>query len=105
MHKYIYEIKEHLRQQQIQYDHSDIHTLLEQIWRTYTESNPISNNRLQELNERMGPYFDSLSIEDSDNLFSLFCDFCAEYERVSFLEGIRIGARMMIEIYEASAKG
>ena len=93
-------IKTELNQQQIKYTYTDVHTLMEHIWRTYTEENPISNDRLKELNERMDPILNSIPIANSDELFLIFCEFCSEYERAAFLEGIRIGARLMMELLD-----
>ena len=93
-------IKTELKQQRIKYGYTDVHSLMEHIWRSYTEDNPISNDRLCELNRRMDPILNSIPIADSDKLFLLFWEFCQEYERAAFLEGFRIASRLMVEIYD-----
>ena len=93
-------IKADLKQQQVRSGYTDVHSLMEHIWRSYTEDNPISNDRLSRLNARMDPILNSISIADSDKLFLLFWEFCQEYERAAFLEGFRIGAKLMTEIQD-----
>ena len=87
-------IKAELKQQQIKYGYTDVHSLIEHIWRSYTEDNPISNDRLCQLNNRMDPILNSIPIAAADKLFLLFWEFCQEYERAAFLEGFRLGARL-----------
>ena len=93
-------IKAELKRHQIKYGYTDVHSLTEHIWRSYTEDNPISNDKLCELNKRMDPILNSIPIAASDKLFLLFWEFCQEYERAAFLEGFRIGSRLMVEIYD-----
>ena len=100
MDEFLEAIKTELKQQQIKYGYTDVHSLTEHIWRSYTEDNPISNDRLCELNRRMDPILNSIPIAASDTLFLLFWEFCQEYERAAFLEGFRLGARLMAEIYD-----
>ncbi len=96
-------IKAELKQQPIKYDYKDIHTLMEYIWRSHIENNPIDNGRLRELNEKMDPILSSVPVADSDTLFFTFWKFCEEYGRESFLEGFCIGARLMLELQESPA--
>lgn len=98
MNQYLEMIKTHLAEQTPNYVYSDAHTLLEHLWRSYTQRNPISNERLRKLNAKLTPVLDSLSLKDSDTLFGIFCDICDEYEKESFLEGVRIGARQEQEL-------
>ena len=35
-------IKAELKQQRIKYGYTDVHSLIEHIWRSYTEDNPIN---------------------------------------------------------------
>jgi hypothetical protein len=97
MQQFLEAIKTELKQQQIKYGYTDVHTLMEHIWRTYTEENPISNEKLRTLEGRMDPILNSLPNADSDKLFLIFWEFCQEYERAAFLDGFRLGIRLMIE--------
>ena len=101
MKQFIEAIKTELKQQQIKYGYTDVHTLMEYLWRTYTEENPISNDKLRTLEEKMDPILDSLPNADSDKLFLTFWEFCQEYERAAFLDGFRVGARLMMELQAA----
>lgn len=104
MKQFLEAIKTELNQQQIKYAYTDVHTLMEHIWRTYTEENPISNEKLRTLEESMGPILNSLPIADSDKLFLIFWEFCQEYEHEAFLDGFQLGARLMIEIQSGQIK-
>ena len=48
----------------------------------------------------MDPILYSFPIAASDRLFLLFWEFCQEYERAAFLEGFRLGTRLLVEIYD-----
>lgn len=99
MNKYLEIIKTHLAEHTVKYVYPDAHTLLEHLWYSYTESNPISSERLRELNAKLDPVLRSLPLKDTDMLFGTFCDISDEYERASFLEGMRVGARLVLELF------
>ena len=98
MKQFLEAIKTEIKQQQVKYGYTDVHTLTEHIWRTYTEENPISNDKLCLLEAKMDPILDSIPIAESDKLFLIFWEFCEEYGRAAFLDGFRVGARLMMEI-------
>lgn len=93
-------VKAELTRQRLKYGYTDVHSLTEQLWRGYTEDNPVSNDTLHAPETKMNPIWDSIPIAASDRLFLLFWEFCQEYERAAFLEGFRLGARLMVEIYD-----
>jgi len=100
MNKYMQSIKAYLAEREPNYGYYEAHSLLELLWCSYTQSNPVENEKLKMLFDELEPLFASLSAEDSDLLFSKISDICMEYEHAAFLEGLHVGIRLVVELQE-----
>ncbi len=98
MNLYISNLRTYLSKHQPNYGAPEISSLLEFLWQSYTTENPIDSDQIRALFDSLGPIHDALSVEDSDLLFQTICSLCIEHERVAFLEGLRIGARLTAEL-------
>lgn len=101
MNPYIQKLNEWLAQQeQPNYGCTDIHTLLQLLWYSYTEYNPIENDRTDALFSSMRPVFDMLPLRAEDHLVYKICELMNEYGQSAFLTGIQIGVRLCKELAE-----
>lgn len=100
MNPYIQSLKARLASSSPDYGDGDISTLLEFLWQAYTDRNPISNDRIRALFLKLEPIFAGLPPQDCDALFDTVSSLCAAHERAAFLEGIRVGARLAMELGE-----
>lgn len=48
----------------------------------------------------MQQQYPHLSLQEHDSVFSTVSDPCMEYERLAFLEGLRLGMTLMMELAE-----
>ena len=53
--------------------------------------------------ENLRACLDSLLVEDSDVVFEDVVCLCAEYERIAFTAGLKLGAQLMMELTEDDA--
>lgn len=93
-------LKDYLSAHQPNYGHENIHSMLEMLWDSYTMHNPIDNEKIRGQIEALRPIMDILSWEQKNDLFDVVSDLCGEYERTAFLEGLRAGVRLAVELME-----
>lgn len=101
MHQFVKTLNDYLKKNQPNYDCCDIHLLLEHIWTTYTECNPIDNSTIRSSFSDLYAVLGKLSLQESDLLFEAVSTLCLEYERLAFVEGIKLGARLNMELSDA----
>lgn len=67
---------------------------------TYIETNPVENKRVRENYSRLYEMLTVLSgsEETADNLMNHVSAACSEYECVAYMEGMRVGARLTMEL-------
>ena len=75
-------------------------SLLELIYQLYSELHLMDDRRAHAALLAMQPFFDSLSLEDSDRFFGLIGQWCSECERLAFMEGVHVGVLLMEELSE-----
>lgn len=104
MNPYIRSLNDWLAQQQPDYGYPGAHTLLQHLWCSYTECNPIENEKTDTLFSAMDPIFESLPIRASSFLFDKICALLGEYGQSAFLSGIQVGMRLNEELAVESAQ-
>lgn len=86
-----------LKDWQANYGFDDINSLLELLWSSYTEYNPIYNDSMKEKVRKIRTLTRDMPKKDEDALFDVILELYEENERESFLDGIRVGARLTLE--------
>ena len=76
----------------------DFESILEMLHRTYTESNPISNEKIRQGFQQVSHLLERLTNEESDTVFYTVCDICLEYEQLAFSHSLTVGMHLMTEI-------
>ena len=98
MKSYTQAIKAYLSSHEPDYGDANIHSLLELLYRSYTEYNPIDSDTIRARFSSLEPVMEKLPLAESDAVFYTFCQICIETERLAFLEGLRVGLRLKEEI-------
>lgn len=101
MNPYIEKLKTYLDENEPNYGGGDVHTLLDMLYYYYAEFNPMEDETIRRQLRELYTYFSGRRREEIDQAFGLILDLCAEYQRLAFLEGIRTGARAVLELSEA----
>ena len=90
-------LKEHPANYQGQVD-----TLLELLYEAFTEYNSIETPEFKEviypLKEKLRALVET--DEEADEYMNIVFGLCAAYERQGYIEGIKVGARLMLELVE-----
>ena len=69
MQQYIHILRSYLKNKTLCFHDTDINSILEFIWHSYTECNPIHTQTIQKYFEDLEPIMEKLSFDDSTLLF------------------------------------
>ena len=75
-------------------------TVLDQIYRAYAESHESDPPEIQNGFRELETFVESLPLPDNNAVFNLCCRLCVDYERKAFLDGLRYGVALMLELSE-----
>ena len=87
--------------------HGDVDSLLELLYHFFTEYEPVENEELRrqfaelehQLMSSLGETGDSCR-ETVESLMTIVSSVCAECERAAFMEGVKVGVRLILELTE-----
>jgi hypothetical protein len=96
-------VKDYLLRNPVSYS-GDVDSLLEMIYFRYTEYNPVENERVKSCFLGFLEKLHNLlrDEEEENQMIDLVGNACAEYERTAYMEGVKVGIRLMIEVMEES---
>ena len=100
MDLYIQKIQDYLSGYKPNFGSDDVHSLLVMLYYIYTEQNPVNSESIHRTEESLRSYMRELTIAEDDIVFDLLCDLYMHNEQAAFLEGAKIGTRLMIELFE-----
>lgn len=94
-------IKAYLQSHPANY-YDDIDTLLELIYQAYTEFNSAEMPEFKAIIDPLDKILRSLvdTDEEADEYMNVVFELCAAYERQSYIEGMKTGPRLMMELAE-----
>ncbi|MGN0976988.1 MAG: hypothetical protein ACI4PH_02945 [Faecousia sp.] len=100
MTSYIQEIKSYLKISSNMLDRSQFDSLIELLWYYYTLYYPVNCEAMDEAFQSLEPIFRTLSYKRQRKIKNAMTGMCAKQERTAFMEGIRVGAMLILEILE-----
>ncbi len=94
----IEKLKSLLAEQTPCYGYDDAHSILEMLYYYYSVSNPIDNAVIRCQFKELHDALHRLSIQESDTLFEVTGQLCASHERQAFIDGVKVGMRLFLEL-------
>lgn len=85
-------------------NHGDAESVMEFLYWHYAENNPIDSQKIRNNFAKIRQQYPHLSLEEFDPIFTTVSDLCVEHERLAFLEGLRLGVTLMMEIAEGDTE-
>ena len=93
--------REYIERNPVNYEAEDMHSLVEYFGRFYRMRKPINPENIRDRFQELDPIMKSLSRKRERRLFDTVLELCEEYERAAFMEGLRVGAQLMLELSES----
>lgn len=80
--------------------YGDVDTLLELIYFHYTDYSPVETPEFKALINPLERILRSLveTDEEADEYMNIVFELCCAYERQAYVEGIKLGARLVVEL-------
>ncbi len=73
-------------------------SILDALWYDYSCRNPVDDGQIRAAEAKLSPIFAELSLESSDSLFDLIVELLTVYQRAAYLEGLRTGVHLILEL-------
>jgi len=102
MQKYINALQEYCKQNPP--NHGDAQSVMNLLYWTYTEYNPVDDQRIKNGFAKLRCQFPHLNLQEFDPIFTTVSELCAEHEHLAFMEGLRLGVTLMLELQQEVAK-
>lgn len=96
MNHYLKALQDYCKQNPL--SHGDAESVMEFLYWHYAENNPIDNAKIRDCFTKLRQQSPHLSLEEFDPIFTTVSDLCEEHERLAFLEGLRLGVTLIIEL-------
>ena len=77
---------------------SDCETVLDQLYQAYAESHESDPPEIRDGFKELDALLGELSLDDNNAVWNLCCQLCTAYEHKAFLDGIRYGYQIILEI-------
>ncbi len=80
----------------------NIDTLIETLYWWHTQYNPVENEELKEIFAGVEAWIHELARDKKEEkaYMNIVSTVCSEYERVAYMEGIKVGMRLVMEAVE-----
>ena len=98
MDEYIRQLRAYIREHKIIFEEVCPQPCLDALWWHYGEYHALDSPQAKEGFKNLRDCLDSLPIKDSDAVFEYVVYLCAEYERIAFATGLKLGTQLMMEL-------
>ena len=98
MREFVERLKACIAEHPPNYGDYDATTLVEMLYHTYTENNPLNNQAIKDGFRSMNDLLEGLSVEENNQVFHVVCDLCLEHAWLGFEAGLKVGLILMKEL-------
>lgn len=98
--EYIRQLQAYVREYKIIFEEDCPQPCLDALWWHYGEYHNMDSSQAKKGFKNLRACLDSLPIKDSDVVVGEVGCLCAEYERIAFTAGLKLGAQLMLELTE-----
>lgn len=100
MKTYLEKLKAYVEAHPIQFDDKSDFPALDSLYWHYSECHNMNNEKAKQASADLNACLNDLSYEKCEQVYGLVNALCAEYERITFLAGLQLGAQLMLELQQ-----
>ena len=78
---------------------ADCETVLDQLYQAYQESHESDPPEIRDAFKELDDLLGTLSLNDNNAVWNLCCQLCTAYEYKAFIDGLRYGVHLIMELY------
>ena len=97
-------IKEYIEQNNAKCGADCAYSIMKYLSEYYSITNPINEDEIRDRCEPLEPILKSLSGKRERKILRMMRDVCQEYGQAAFLNGIRVGAQLIMELVVSQYK-
>ncbi len=101
METYIQKLRRDVREHKIIFEQDGAQPCLDALWWHYSSYHHMDSDNAKAELRSLRTQLEGLPMQDSDMIFTDILCLCAEYERIAFAAGLRLGAQLMLEIQDS----
>ena len=94
--KYIQALKELALSDELNLGGAD--TVLGMLYECYNENHPYDNEEIKADFNELYRQMNGMALREMDNIIYPVCKLCRDHEKTGFIEGIKIGIRLLYEL-------
>lgn len=83
---------------------TDAASVLELLYIAYTETLGRDPEDIRQSFEKLGAHLEQLPLDENNAIFSIVCELCNTYEKRSFIDALKLGAYLMLELQEKTCQ-
>lgn len=83
---------------QLRMENDDVGSILEDLYNQWIDNDPVCDDEVRGIYRELEACVSGLTVAESDRISNLIADLCVAYSRGAFLDGIRTGGRLILEI-------
>ena len=91
---------EHIHTGAFGFRNSDAASVIEFLYIAYTEIQEADTPHINEGFKRLGDHLEQLPLDENNTIFSIVCELCDAYEKRAFMDAVRLGAYLALELQE-----
>ena len=91
-------LKAHIEQHPPNY--GDANSVLAMLYECHNENNPYDNEQIRADFEELYQRMNGLPLQEVDRVIYPVCKLCRDHEKAGFIEGVKIGIRLRMELME-----
>lgn len=96
MKEYMEKLKQRVAENPPNY--GDANSVLGLLYECFNENNPYDNDQIKADFDELYRQMNGMSLRDMDKVIYPVCTLCRDHERVGFVEGVKVGIRLQIEL-------
>lgn len=102
MKSVIEKLKEYLKEQPVHAVYNDADSLLELLCYIYMKESPVDSATIRYQYQQINCVAERLTLEENNTIFNLTVDMCDAYIHRAFLDGLKVGYRLLCELSDIS---
>ena len=99
MNEFMTALQTHLATQQPNYP-NNAESILEVLFDAYNESSGFDNAAIKADFEELYRLMNGKPLKEIDEIIYAVCTLCRDHEKVGFIEGVKVGARLVNEMFQ-----
>ena len=99
MNEYVAALRKYVAENPPNYG-SDAHSILEMLYSYYHECNNTDTDAVKAAFEDLYHRMHGMPLREMDRIVDAVCTLCREHEKSGFVEGLKVGVQLVLEIQE-----